>query len=160
MAQPISSELPPPDPRAVLNARIQSAPAEHAEAVLATYEVLQELHNQGVLEMLKAGLGSGNKILAGVVEVAKKPESIRTICNFLILVQALGSIEPALVSGFVRSLPEAIAQTKAHQANPPGFFGILSSFRNRNMRRGLVLINSLLEAFGRNLPPGDEGLAL
>jgi hypothetical protein len=26
------------------------------------------------------------------------------------------------------------------------------NFRNRNFRRGLVLVNSMLEAFGRNLP--------
>jgi hypothetical protein len=43
--------------------------------------------------------------------------------------------------------------TKAYEARPPGFWGILMKFRNRNFRRGLVLVNSMLEAFGRNLPP-------
>ena len=33
-----------------LNARLQQAPAEHAEALLSAYEVLQGLHDHGVLE--------------------------------------------------------------------------------------------------------------
>jgi uncharacterized protein YjgD (DUF1641 family) len=69
------------------------------------------------------------------------------------LAKILGTIEPELVEGFARSLPEAIAITKAHEAKSPGFWGILKNFGNKNFRRGLVLINSLLEAFGRNLPP-------
>jgi uncharacterized protein YjgD (DUF1641 family) len=74
-----------------------------------------------------------------------------------ILAKILGNIEPELVEGFARSLPEAIALTKAHEAKPPGIFGVLNHFRNKNFRRGLVLVNSLLEAFGRNLPYEHRG---
>jgi uncharacterized protein YjgD (DUF1641 family) len=88
-----------------------------------------------------------------LVEATRKPESIRGIRNILILAKVLGNIEPELVEGFARSLPEAIALTKAYELKPPGFWGILKKFRNRNLRRGLVLVNSMLEAFGRNLPP-------
>src|ERR1700747_1617635 len=42
MAQPIPLEVPPRNPRAELHARLLNAPEEHAEAVLAAYEVLQE----------------------------------------------------------------------------------------------------------------------
>ena len=44
MAQPIPLEIPPRNPRAELRSRLEQAPEEHAEAVLAAYEVLQELH--------------------------------------------------------------------------------------------------------------------
>ena len=136
-----------------LQARLQNAPLEHAEALLSAYDLLQGLHDRGVLELLRGGLGSSDRLIEIVVEAAKTPESIRGIRNIIILAKILGAIEPELVEGFARSLPEAIALTKAYESKPPGFLGIMMKFRNRNFRRGLVLVNSMLEAFGRNLPP-------
>ena len=157
MSQPIPLEIPPRDPRAELQTRLQNAPMEHAEALLSAYKVLQGLHERGVLDLMQGGLGSGDKVLAILVDAMKTPESMRAIRNAVILAKIIGNIEPELVEGFARSLPEAIALTRAHEAKPPGFWGILNHFRNRNFRRGLVLVNSLLEAFGRNLPYGQPG---
>ena len=152
MAQPISLELPARDPRAELHARLQSAPLEHAEALLSAYEVLQGLHDRGVFELLRGALGSSDKMIEIIVEAAKSPESVRGIRNICILARILGTIEPEMVEGFARALPQAIALTKAHESRPPGLWGVMKKFRNRNFRRGLVLVNSLLEALGRNLP--------
>jgi len=152
MAQPILLELSARDARAELQTRLQNAPAEHAEALLAAYEVLQGLHDRGALELVRGALGSSDKVIEIIVEASKTPESIRGIRNLIILAKILGSIEPELVEGFARSVPEALAETKACDAKPPGFWGILKQFGNRDFRRGLVLVNSMLEAFGRNLP--------
>jgi len=152
MAQPIPLELPARDARAELQTRLQNAPLEHAEALLAAYEVLQGLHDRGALELMRGALGSGDKVIEIIVDASKTPESIRAIRNILILTKILGSIEPELVEGFARSVPEALAETKACDPKPPGFWGILKQFGNRDFRRGLVLINSMLVAFGRNLP--------
>ncbi len=151
MAQTIPLELPARDPRTELQARLQHAPVDHAEALLAAYEVLQGLHDRGVFELLRGALGSSDKVIEIIVEAAKTPESIRGIRNILILAKILGTIEPELVEGFARSLPEAVALTKAYESKPPGFWGILKKFSSRDFRRGLVLVNSMLEAFGRNL---------
>jgi len=151
MAQPIPLELPARDPRAELQARLQNAPLEHAQALLSTYEVLQGLHDRGVIELLRGALGSSDKVIEIVVEAAKTPESIRGIRNILILAKILGTIEPEVVEGFARSLPEALALTKAQESDPPGFWGILKNFRNKNFRRGLLLASSLLESLGKNL---------
>lgn len=156
MAEPIPLTLPARDPRAELQARLQNAPLDHAQALLAAYEVLQGLHDHGVFDILRGALGSRDKVIEILVEAARTQESIRGIRNFIILTKTLGTIEPALVEGFARSLPEAIALTKAYEGRPPGFWRILKQFRNQNFRRGLVLINSMLEAFGRNLPPDDR----
>jgi uncharacterized protein YjgD (DUF1641 family) len=153
MAQPIPLELPARDPRAELQVRLQKAPLEHAEALLSAYEVLQQLHDRGVLELCRGALGSSDRLLEILVETARTPGSTRGIRNVITLAKIFGSIEPELMEGFARSLHEAIALAKAHESKPPGFWGILMKFRNRNFRRGLVLVNSMLEAFGRNLPP-------
>jgi uncharacterized protein YjgD (DUF1641 family) len=156
MAHPIPLELPPRDPRAELQTRLQNASLEHAEALLAAYQVLQGLHDQRVLEVLQGALGSGDKLMNMATEALNSPVTVRGLSNIMILARVLGSIEPDLLEGFARSLPEAIAATKARQGTSPGFWGILMKFRNQNFRRGLVLINSLLEAFGKNLSRNDQ----
>jgi len=143
------------DPRAELQTRLQNAPIDHAEAVLAAYQVIQGLHDRGVLELFRGALGSSDKVIGIMVEAANAPEAIRGMRNLIILAKILGSIEPELMEGFARSVPEAIALTKAHESKPPGLWGIVKEFRKRNFRRGLVLVNSMLEAFGRNLPPAQ-----
>jgi hypothetical protein len=46
MAEPIVLKLAPRDPREALYHRLEKAPLEHVEALLAAYEVLQGLHDR------------------------------------------------------------------------------------------------------------------
>jgi len=151
MAQPIPLHLALRDRRDELNLRLQQAPAKHAEAILAAYEVLQGLHDHGVLELMRGTLGGGERILEQLVAVASGPEAIRASRNLLLLVTALGEIEPALLSDLTRAVPKALVQANAEEAKPPGLFKLVSTFWNRDFRRGLAAFNDLLVAFGKNL---------
>jgi uncharacterized protein YjgD (DUF1641 family) len=151
MARPIPFELPPRDPRPEANLRLQQAPVEHAEAVLAAYEVLQGLYDSGVLDLLRGAIGGRDKILEQVVAVASGPESIRATRNLLLLFTTLGEINPVLLSDLTRAIPVALAQANAEESRPPGLFKLISTFRNKDFRRGLAAFNDLLVAFGRNL---------
>ena len=156
MARPIPLDLTPRDPQRELNSRLQRAPQEHAEAVLAAYELLQGLHDSGVLEVLRGTLGGGEKILEQFVEVAKGPEAIRATGNLLLLVKALGEIDPALLSDLTRAVPKALIQAHAEEAKPPGLFKLMSTFWNKDFRRGLAVFNDLLVVFGRNLTDKEK----
>ena len=151
MARPIPLQLAPRDPVADLNSRLQQAPLEHAEAVLAGYEVLQGLHDRGVLELMRGTLGGGDKILEQVVAVASGPEAIRASRNLLLLVQTIGEIEPTLLADLTRAIPKALVQANAEESRPPGLFKLLSTFLNKDFRRGLAAFNDLMMVFGRNL---------
>ncbi|HWN99467.1 MAG TPA: hypothetical protein VNS63_09380 [Blastocatellia bacterium] len=151
MARPIPLEIPPRDPQRELNSRLQQAPLEHAEAVLAAYEVLQGLHDSGVLEVFRGTLGGGEKILEQIVDVAREPESIRMTRNLVLLARALGEINPALLGDLTRAVPRALVQANAEEAKPPGLFKLIGTFWNKDFRRGLAVFNDLLVMFGRNL---------
>ena len=151
MARPIPLGLAPRDPQRELASRLEQAPLEHAGAVLAAYEVLQSVHDSGILEVLRGTLSGGEKILGQVVEVARGPEAIRATRNLLLLAGALGEIEPAMLSDLTRALPKALIQANAEEAKPPGLFKLISTFWNRDFRRGLAAFNDLLVMFGRNL---------
>src|SRR5260370_1107845 len=147
MARPIPLELPKRDPREELRCRLEQAPIEHAEAVLAGFEVLQGLHDRGVLELLRGVLDGGNKILEIVVEATKTPEAIRGIRNLLIMTKIIGAIDPELLEKFAVAVPYAVAgAAKAQEKKPPGFGEALRILRSKNLRRGLAVMNDVLEA--------------
>jgi uncharacterized protein YjgD (DUF1641 family) len=151
MAQPITLEITPRDPRKELISRLQNAPVEHAEAILSAYEVLQGLHDRQVLDTLRGVLGSEGKVLEIAVEALNSPEGIRGIRNLIILAKTIGSIDPALLQVFAGAFPQALAQAKSESSNPPGIWALFQRFRRRDSRRGLSVVNSLLETWGRNL---------
>src|ERR1700720_1191040 len=124
MAQPIPLEIPPRNPRAELRSRLDRAPEQHAEAVLAAYEVLQELHSRGVLDIMRGALAASDEILERVVDVAKTPEAIRAIRNLLFWRRVLGSIEPEWFQGIFQAIPEGIAKATSESVKPVGLFGL------------------------------------
>ena len=128
MAQPIPLHLARRDPRHDLSLRLQQAPLDHAEAVLAGYEVLQGLHDHGVLELMRGILGGSEKVLDQVVAVASGPEAIRASRNLLLLVKTLGEIEPVLLGDLTRAIPKALVQANAEEARPPGLIRLVSTF--------------------------------
>ena len=151
MAQPIPLTLAPRDPERELNVRLEAAPAKHAEAILAGYEVLQLMHDKGVLELMRGTLGGGEMIIEQAVAVASEAGAIRASRNALLLVKALGEVDPELLSDLTRAIAPALRQANYEQAKPPGLFKLLSTFFNPNFRRGLAACNDLLETFGKNL---------
>ncbi len=156
MAKPILLEITKDDAAEELGRKVQAAPAKHGEAVLASFEVLQALHDEGVLELLRGMLGGGQKTLEIAVAAANTPEAIRGIRNLIVMTKVLGAIEPQLLEKFAQAVPAAlVAVAKAEGAEPPGFWGMMKIFRSRNLRRGLAVVNNLLEAWGKNFNPED-----
>src|ERR1700694_1957740 len=155
MAQPIPLEIPPRNPRAELRSRLVQAPEQHAEAVLAAYEVLQELHNRGVLEIMRGALAASDELLEKVVDNARTPKAIRGIRNLLFWRRILGSIEPEWFKGIFQAIPEGIAQATAERERPVSFFGLLRRLSNKDTLRGLAAAIDFLQAFGRHLQSSE-----
>ena len=151
MAQPIPLEVPSRNPRAELRSRLEQAPEQHAEAVLAAYEVLQELHDRGVLDIMRSALAARDELLEKVVDGAKTPEAIRAIRNLLFWRQVLGSIEPDWFKGLFQAIPEGIAQATAERDQPVSVFGVLRRLTSKDSLRGLAAAIDFLQAFGRHL---------
>jgi uncharacterized protein YjgD (DUF1641 family) len=146
MARPIPLELPPRDPREELRDRLQQAPIAHAEALLDSYELLQQLHDRGVFELLRGGFSASDKLIETAVDAAKSDESIRAIRNAIILGKMLGSIDPELL----QSVAVAVGQTfgRSQKTEPPGLFSLLNRFRTKEVRRSLALMSLFLEKLG------------
>lgn len=151
MALPIALDVPARDPAAELRSRLENAPAQHAEALLAGYEVMQALYDQGVLDLMRGALTAKDDLLEKVVTAANTPEAIRAIRNLLFWRRILGSIEPEWFKGLFQAIPEGIEQATAEREKAVGLWGILRRALSKDSVRAMAAAVDFLEAFGRHL---------
>jgi len=149
MSQPIRLEFPPRDARAELLTRLQNAPLQHAEALLSGYDLLQRLHDRGVLDLLRGGLGSSDKVLSIAVDAAKTPEAINATRNLLILSKVVFSLEPELLEDIAQAVPKSLAQAK--QQKPLGLWQLFKKMCSLDTRRTLSAMLGVVESFGKSL---------
>jgi uncharacterized protein YjgD (DUF1641 family) len=151
MSRPIAFEVPPYDPRETLRKRLEAAPAEHAEALIESYELLQQLHETGTLHVLTGALAAGNQILETAVDAARSPEAVRATRNAILLGKMLASIDPQFLEGIAAAVSETMGECKKPVIEPPGLLALLGQFRRKELRRSVALINRFLESLGKQI---------
>lgn len=159
MAQAISLEIPPRNVREELRARLERAPDEHAEAILATYELLQAMHNEGLLEIARGVVSARDEVLQQVANNMSTPEAIRTIRNLVFCGRILGSIEPDWLHAMLGDIPETIAQATAPPKEPVTLFGLLRRLFAKDTMRALAAGIDVLQSFGSRLLQADRSAA-
>jgi len=128
MARPIGLEVAPRDLREELRKRLEEAPEQHAEALLESLELLKDLHDSGVLRLLRGAVSSGGMILDALVGAADSEEGIRGLRNAIILGKMLGAINPDLLQGFATAMTETLGCQKP-MVEPPGLLKLLAATR-------------------------------
>ena len=151
MARAISFEVAPRDPREELRKKLDAAPAEHAEALLESYEILQELHDKGVLQLLCGAVSAGSQIVETTVEAARSDESIRAARNGIVLMKMLGCINPEVLEGVAIAVADTLGSFKKPVIEPPGLLSLLGQFRHKELRSSVALINRFLESLGNQI---------
>jgi len=156
MAAPIKFESRRRDARDELLERLEVAPAEHAEALLSVYELLQGLHERGVLDAVNGALSSSDFMLETAVETVSTPENIRVARNLILLGQVLGRIDPDVLRHLAGVLPEALEPVSRERTKAPSLFSLLKKFNSRDSRRGMAFAAGLLESLGKRLGENRE----
>jgi len=151
MAQPIPFHVPSIDSRVALRARLEHAPDAHADAILAAYDLLQALHDRGILEVTTSALRASDELLEEVVGSANTPGAIRAIRNLMFWRQVLGRIEPSWFQGIFQAIPEGLATATAERDEPVRFWKLLKRAISKDSLRGLAACIDFLESFGRHL---------
>jgi uncharacterized protein YjgD (DUF1641 family) len=150
MARPITLTAPVRDARKELTEQLQQAPAEHAEALLEVYELLQQLHDRQILALMRGALAAGDTLVESATRAADSPPAIAALCNLVILGKALGSIDPVVTRGLAAAVTETMGATQ-HDAEPPSLLSLLGHFRRKEVRRGIAFVNNFLGALGRHV---------
>ncbi len=148
MANPINFKPKSVDPKFELQRRLATAPNDHAEALLAAFDLLEEAHRQGVLDALHGAIGAKDTIVGLIADYSAKPASVKAIRNLLALGQLLGSLNPEPLSNLSKEMADSIAKHQATEP-PPGLWQIFRRLSHPDARRGLSLMTSMLAALGR-----------
>jgi uncharacterized protein YjgD (DUF1641 family) len=134
-------EFTPVDSREDLIRRVEQAPIEHAEAVLATFDLLQRLHEKGLLALLNGLLSAGDTVVEHVVDVVSSKEMVTALRIGLIFSNLLNSIDAdalhAVVAGAGKETPSLLALGR--------------KAASKDARRGLATAVGLLNLFGAAL---------
>jgi uncharacterized protein YjgD (DUF1641 family) len=131
----------PPDSRLDLVHRIESAPREHAEAVLEAYDVLQRLHDTGALGLVNGLLSAKDTVIGNVTDIVSSKQAVTALRIAMILGSALTSIDADRVHA---ALTEAETQT-------PSLWKLLRTACSKEVRKAAGLGLSLAQIFGTSL---------
>jgi hypothetical protein len=69
-------EFTPRNSREDLIRKVEQAPVAHAEAVLAAYDLLQRLHDKGMIDLLSGLLSAGDTVVEHLVDVISSREMV------------------------------------------------------------------------------------
>lgn len=148
MAHPITFKPKPHDMRAELMERVEAAPEEHAQALLAAWELLQTAHDKGMIDLAK-GLIGGKDVIAGkLAEAANLPESVAAIRNAMAGARLLGSVDPDMLQRLAQAMEGAATEHKREE-KPPSLWQLFRRATSADARRGLSYMTHVLTALGR-----------
>jgi uncharacterized protein YjgD (DUF1641 family) len=150
MAKPIAFKPVTVDFKADLLRKLEKAPAEHAEALLLAYDVLEAAHRAGALDLLHGALGAKDTIITTLSKYAAQPEGITAIRNLLTAAKILTALDPEVLDQISKVMAHA---TKEHQQEqkPPSLFQLAKRATSEDSRRGLSFMTLVLSSLGKSL---------
>lgn len=150
MAKPLAFKPNTVDFKADLVRKLEKAPAEHAEALLLAYDVLEEAHKKGLLDLLHGAIGAKDTIFTTLSKYAAQPEGIAAIRNLLTAAKILTELDPEVLDQLSKVMGQA---TKEHQQErtPPSLWQLAKRATSEDSRRGLSLMTLVLSGLGRSL---------
>src|SRR5271170_3850464 len=150
MAKPIAFKPITVDFKADLQRRLETAPDEHAAALLAAYDVLEAAYDEGLLDILHGMIASKDKIITALSRYASQPEGIAGIRNLLTAAKILTELDPEVLDQVSKAMANATEEHKREQ-QPPSLWQIANRATSEDGRRALSFLTLLLSGFGRSL---------
>ena len=147
MAAPVEfRHYTPASRRQDLIRRVEEAPAEHAEAVLAAFDLLEQLHDKDVLRILTGLLSAKDTVINHVVGLLTLPEALSSMRILLMMANSFKAIDAEKIHAALHPTDE----------KAPSLFAIAKTASSEEARRGMAVGLALLTAFGEALGKKDE----
>jgi uncharacterized protein YjgD (DUF1641 family) len=156
MAKPTSLISERRGPQADVQAKLKSAPLQHADAILDAYETIQAFHDAGAFDLLKGLAGAQKQIMGQLASTAKTPEMIRGLRNLLMLAKSLGNVDPGRFEAIAKGVAKAMQPPDSDGSKPPSSLNLLKRSRSKEARKALGLAVDVLESVGRELGNGER----
>jgi putative oxidoreductase len=144
MAQPVEfRKFTPQDSRGDLMRRLQDAPEDHAEALLSLYDLLEKLHEKGLIDTADGLLSASTTVVDRLVDVVSSKQAVSALRMGLMLANLLETIDINQVHSLLT----------ASEGKPPSLLRLGRDALSEDARRGLSAGVGLLSVFGAALRP-------
>ena len=148
MAQAVAfRKFTPRNSRDDLIRKVEQAPVEHAEAVLAAYDLLQRLHEKGLIDLLNGLLSAGDTVVDRLVDVISSKEMVTALRITLILGDLLSSIDADKLRTVV----------SAARKEAPSLLTIGKQAISKDARRSMAMAVGLLNVVGDAINAQEQG---
>src|ERR1700733_12058550 len=134
-------EFTPQNSRNDLIRRLEEAPEKHAEAILNAYELLQRLHEKGLIDTANGLLSASDTIIERVADVVSSKQAITALRLALICGSLIDTVDPDKVSA-VLSVPKN---------NPHTLWRVIKQAVASYFRLVLVTAIELAKVFGHSV---------
>ena len=142
-------EFTPRNSREDLIRKVEQAPVAHAEAVLAAYDLLQRLHEKGMIDLLSGLLSAGDTVVERLVDVISSREMVTALRITLIFGNLLSTIDPDKLHAMISNAGK----------DEPSLLAIGKVAASKDGRRGMAAAVGLLNVFGEALNAQQAGRA-
>lgn len=147
MAAPIQLEFKQGMPQEEVRRRLERAPVEHADALLALYDLLQLAQDRGVIDIVRGAIGRGDTIVVKLSQLASAPESVVLVRNLISLGRIAASFDPDVLG----ALADELEKEKARTSRPQGLLQTLGRLASKDTLRVLAASAAFVSAFGKAL---------
>jgi hypothetical protein len=118
-------ELQSVDRRKNLIRRVEQTPVEHTVALLAAYDVLQRMHEEGLLDLINGLSSAVDAVVNHAVDVVSSKQMMTALRKALIFSNLLSSIDPdqlhAVIAGDGQEPGDSIVACTWQEGNIEGF---------------------------------------
>ncbi len=126
--------------------RVEQAPVEHAEAVLAAFDLLEQMHDKDVLRILTGLLSAKDTVINHIVGLLTQPEALSSMRVLLMLANSLKAIDPDKIHAALHPADD----------KTPSLLALAKTATSEDARRGMAAGLALLTAFGQALEKKSE----
>jgi uncharacterized protein YjgD (DUF1641 family) len=127
--------------------------AESRDALLSFLDILQELHNAGLLDIVQGLLKTRHKVGVLAMGQLNQPEMHRIIKNGINTIQFLGELNPdqlnTMLNGVNKGLEKSTMNTK--KGEQVSLWGLAKSIRDPNVKMSISTMMSFLEGMGKGI---------
>jgi hypothetical protein len=142
MGMPVEfREFTPKNSRNDLMRRLEQAPEEHVEALLAAYDLLQRMHEKGLIDIASGLLSASDTVIDKVADVASSTEVVNALRAVLMVTNLLKTMDMERMHVLI-SRPES---------KPPSLWALGRQAMSKDARVGLATGVGLLNLFGSAL---------
>jgi uncharacterized protein YjgD (DUF1641 family) len=142
MATPVEfREFTPRNSRNDLMRRLEQAPEEHAEALLSAYDLLQRMHEKGLIDIASGLLSASETVIDKAADVASSTEVVSALRVVLMFTNLLKTLDTERMHVLLAG----------SQSEPPSLFALGRQAMSKDARRGMATAVGLLNVFGAAL---------